>query len=170
MTIALPHRLHGVFVEGAKRASMPLGMYVVQMIEAAWSERCGVGEAAPLPQLYVLDQDTGVARPVPEPVVEPVEAASVRKKLTKKVATTPKTPPTKPSPKIVEAVRSDQQGLVRIVVNPPAPAQVAPPARKLAPAEVRAIKGLLAAGVNAREITRDYGYTAAQIAAARGQS
>lgn len=121
MTIALPHRLHRVFVEGPKKASMPLGMYVVQMIEAAWAERCGVAEAAPPPPIA----DEGITvTPVPPKVLKPAAPAK-------------------------EITRS---------------------ARKLAPAEMRLIRGLLAAGMTPREITKEHAYTAAQIAAARGQS
>lgn len=308
MTIALPHRLHGVFVEGAKKASMPLGMYVVQMIEAAWSERCGVAEAAPLPQRYVYDCETRTARPVEvetlqarvepwllacfgeaiaadriernhrflEEALELVQslgctASEARQlvdyvygrelgepqqevggvmitlaalclandldmhasgetelariwtmveKIRAKQAGKPKhsllpealpapfalllSPQSKAfiaakleeemepheiskiyghseaqittvretlAPKPIAAEEITVAPLPPKALKPAAPAkEITPPARKLAPVEVRSIKGLLAAGMNTREITKDYGYTAAQIAAARGQS
>jgi hypothetical protein len=66
-----------------------------------------------------------------------------------------------------------REGVLRIVVNRPAQTPAVTPAapapRGLAPAEVRVIKGLIAAGMTSREITRDYAYTPAQIDAARGK-
>jgi hypothetical protein len=185
MTIALPHRLHGVFVEGAKKASMPIGMFVVQMIEAAWAERCGFGEAAPLPIAETRSSDEGEKERLKERIAslekqidrhtwnpadhrywegryrdEAAENARLKDELE-----AARLPP----------LHIRDHGDIRLVVQPFAinetPAkEITPPARKLAPVEVRSIKGLLAAGMNTREITKDYGYTAAQIAAARGQS
>lgn len=185
MTIALPHRLHGVFVEGAKKASMPLGMYVVQMIEAAWSERCGKGEVATLPIAESQPSDEGENERLKERIVslekqldrhtwnpadhrywegryrdEAAENARLKNELE-----AARLPP----------LHIRDHGDLRLVVQPFAITETPakenpPPARKLAPVEVRSIKGLHAAGMNTREITRDYGYTAAQIAVARGQS